>query len=164
MSIIQEALKRAQDDHENRKKSGFALKIGPPGKYAIVKKIIFVIFIIALCAMATGFGIRMLFSKILAMEKEKKLKNLVLNDRETDFDMTGLMSPFVKTPQPVTQNFVLNGIMYLGERPRAIINGSVVVEGDVINGATVTSISENSVSLKYINNNNKIEMVLDLKE
>ena len=85
----------------------------------------------------------------------------------------------VEAPQPVPQepaaralsgqesqpqSFVLNGIMYIKERPRAIINGAVVTEGDVVSGATVTSISESKVLLKYINNDNKVEMVLKIKE
>lgn len=44
-------------------------------------------------------------------------------------------------------DFVLNGIMYLETGPRAIINDSVVEEGDTINGAKVTSIKRQSVTL-----------------
>jgi len=54
--------------------------------------------------------------------------------------------------------------MYVEEKPKAIINGTVVREGDVISGATVTSITENNVLLKYNNNDNHVEVALKLKE
>ena len=54
--------------------------------------------------------------------------------------------------------------MYIKEKPKAIINGTVVREGDVISGAFVTSITENNVLLKYNNSDNQVEMVLKLKE
>ena len=42
---------------------------------------------------------------------------------------------------------VLNGIMYLDEGPRAIINNSIVTEGDNIDGAVVRKINRKSVVL-----------------
>ena len=51
----------------------------------------------------------------------------------------------VKGPR---ENFKLSGIMHLENGLRAIINNLTVVEGDEVNGATVTSITEDSVLLK----------------
>ena len=58
----------------------------------------------------------------------------------------------------------MNGIMYIEENPKAIINGIVVREGDVIGGAIVASITENNVLLKYNNNDNQVEVSLKFKE
>lgn len=43
---------------------------------------------------------------------------------------------------------VLNGIMYLKDSPRAIINDVMVEEGDVVRGARVNKIYEKSVTLE----------------
>ena len=222
ISIIQEALKRAQDNYASREslsrsRPGLGFKVERPAsvreevpeKLAIVKKIAVIVSIIALCALVTGFGMRILFSKMLAMGKEKRPKDLITEARKTgaekEVDKTGpdkMVSqlPPVKDPQPMAQaqepvvvevqsvkapqpviqepvavalpsrqesqvqSFVLNGIMYIKKKPVAIVNGVVVAEGDVISGATVTSISKSKVSLEYINNDNRAEIVLKLKE
>jgi len=49
----------------------------------------------------------------------------------------------------VIPDFVLNGIMILGAGPEAIINNSVVEEGDKIGDAQVETIDDSSVVLKY---------------
>lgn len=56
-------------------------------------------------------------------------------------------------------DLVLNGIMYLETGPRAIINNAIVSEGDMINGATVSSINRKNVILKF----NNLEITLNLK-
>lgn len=45
--------------------------------------------------------------------------------------------------------FVLNGIMYLVDGPRAIINDIIVGEGETVNGAKVEKIGKDNVLLKY---------------
>ncbi len=59
-----------------------------------------------------------------------------------------------------TPLFLLNGIMYLETGPKAIIDGSVVEEGDVIRGATVKAINKNNVILDYKDR----EISLNLKD
>lgn len=56
----------------------------------------------------------------------------------TDSQMTGIINP----------SLILNGIMYLEEGPRAIINNSIVSEGDIVSGARVKNISKKSVTLE----------------
>jgi hypothetical protein len=58
--------------------------------------------------------------------------------------------PVVKTPDPV---FILSGIMFLEDGPRAIINGSVVEKGDVVGGASVESVERERVLLRYKDEN-----------
>ena len=53
----------------------------------------------------------------------------------------------------------LDGIMYLDSGPRAIINNAIVGEGDMVSGATVTTINKKSVILTY----NNVEITLNLK-
>jgi hypothetical protein len=65
-------------------------------------------------------------------------------------------SPSAETPP----SFILNGIMYLEKGPKAIIDGSTVIEGDVIKGATVVKINPNSVILNF----NDLEIRLNLKD
>jgi len=54
----------------------------------------------------------------------------------------------------------LNGIMYLEERPRAIINGNMVEVGESVNGARINAITNSSVLLNY----NDLDITLKLKE
>lgn len=55
--------------------------------------------------------------------------------------------------------FILNGIMYIEGGPRAIINNSIVEEGDAVSGANIKRIDRKSVVLEY----NGVEIVLNLK-
>jgi hypothetical protein len=54
---------------------------------------------------------------------------------------------------------VLNGIMYLEEGPRAIINNAIVETGDSVSGANVVRIDRKKVILVY----NDVEITLNLK-
>ena len=198
MSIIQEALKRAQYNYAGRKSLPQAH--GEPGQEpaaplpaealdtrVIIKKIAVIVYVIVLLALVTGFGMRALFSKMVAMDKERKSKDLIVgvqktpSDKEaqkTDTDKVPPSSPPAAVEQatekplaPVSpgqanqaQDIVLNGIMYTAENPKAIINGKTVREGDVINNAVVTSITRKKVLLKYNNNDNQVELALKLKE
>jgi hypothetical protein len=55
-------------------------------------------------------------------------------------------------------DLTLNGIMYLEEGPRAIINNFIVEIGDFVSGAKVTRINRQSVILEYEN----VEITLSL--
>lgn len=57
-------------------------------------------------------------------------------------------------------NLVLNGIMYFSDGPQAVINGSRVAEGGIIGGAKVVRINKNNVVL----NLDDLEITLNLKE
>ena len=190
MSIIQEALKRAQYNYADKKSLPQAReeprqeRAAPAPAEAldprvITKKIGIIVYVIVLLALVTGFGIRALFSKIASMDKERQPKDLIAQARQIPPDkaaprplasgtveraaekLLALVSSGQANQPP---NLVLNGIMYIEEKPKAIINGTVVRVGDVISGATVTSITENNVLLKYNNNDNQVEMALKLKD
>ena len=192
MSIIQEALKRAQYNYAGKKslpqaceEPGQEPAIPAPAEAldirVITKKIAVIVYVIVLLALVTGFGIRALFSKIVTIDKERRSKDLIVAMQKTPPDKA--MPPSLPLgPVPVERatekplalvssgqtnqspDLLLNGIMYVEEKPKAIINGIVVREGDVVSGATVASITEKNVLLKYNNNNNQVEVVLKLKE
>ncbi len=190
MSIIQEALKKAQYNYAGKKSLPQAHEgpcqepviLAPAGVFdvrVITKKIAVIVYIIVLLALVTGFGIRALFSKMVTINKEKRSKDLITAARKTDpaepsppsissgvvERATEKLSVSASSGQAdQSPDLVLNGIMYVEEKPKAIINGMVAREGDVISGATVTSITENNVRLKYNNNNNQVEVTLKLKE
>ncbi len=190
MSIIQEALKRAQYNYAGKKGLPQAHE-GPMQEPVILapaealdarvitRKIAVIVYIIVLLALVTGFGIRALFLKMVTIDKEKRSKDLIAAARKTDPDKAVPPSLSSIAAERATErpsalassgqtnqspNLVLNGIMYVEEKPKAIINGMVVREGDVISGATVTFITENNVLLKYNNNDNQVEVTLKLKE
>ena len=57
-------------------------------------------------------------------------------------------------------SLILNGIMYLTDNPKAIINNCIVSEGETVDGATVVKINKNNVVLNF----NDTEITLKLKE
>jgi type II secretory pathway component PulC len=190
MSIVQEALKKAQHNYAGKKSLPQAHE--EPGQEpaatvpvealdmrVITKKIAIIVSVIALLALATGFGIRTLFSKMVTMDKERKSKNLTAVVQKTPPDKVVPPPPSSEIVERATEkplalassgqadqspSLVLNGIMYGEENSKAIINGTLVREGDVISGAIVTSITAKSVLLKYNNNDNQVEVALRLKE
>jgi len=197
VSIIQEALKRAQYDYAGKKslpqahekpEQGPAIHVTPEDIYmpVMIRKIAIIVYVIVLLALVTGFGIRALFSKIASMDKERRSKSSTMAKQKRDTGKVALpiaaatVERAKEAPKEVPKEaplaaassgqanqaptFVLNGIMYIRENPKAIINGMVVKEGDVVSGATVTYISENNVLLKYNNNDNQVEVALRLKE
>jgi len=190
MSIIQEALKRAQYNYAGKKSSPPAHEepIQKPAVPApaelpdtrlITKKIGVIVYVVVLLALVTSFGIRTLFLKIVTIDKEKRSKDLTVAVQKSPPDNAVPPSVPVVAVERATEkplapassgqvnqspNLVLNGIMYVQEKLKAIINGTVVREGDVISGATVTSITEKNVLLKYNNNDNQVEVSLKLKE
>jgi hypothetical protein len=60
------------------------------------------------------------------------------------------------TPRP--SNFILNGIMYVENKPQAIINGYVLEDGDKINGAIVLAIEKDCVLLDFNDTDIKLEL------
>jgi len=56
--------------------------------------------------------------------------------------------------------FILDGIMYIADRPRAIINNIIVGEGESVDGANVEEINKDNVVLKY----NESEVTLKLNK
>lgn len=183
MSIIQEALKRAQYNYAAKKSQPQAYGESVTGptvtvssdavdSRAITKKIAIVVYILVLLALVMGFAIRVLFLKIADIDKEKRLRNLSAQSQLKAPDIHDGSSDAIRTvshPYPTGRlgqvpDLVLNGIMYFPDKPKAIINGTVVRVGDVVGGATITSITENNVLVKYNNSDNQVEMVLKIKE
>lgn len=88
---------------------------------------------------------------------EMPIRNFGINAQDL---ATPIKSNFSAGPAFIgAPELTLNGIMYLQERPRAIINGSMIGEGDFLEGYTVTKIDETSVQLR----SNKAEITLRLK-
>ena len=133
---------------------------------------------VILLTLIAGFGLNSFFSKNPAEEAKDRphqnvsykpvVKDIALkNPSDESLSMQGqaIASPiksavsfgaaFVHAP-----DLVLNGIMYLEERPRAIINGNMVEVGEFVSGAKIDAITRNSVLLNY----NDLEITLKLKE
>jgi len=87
---------------------------------------------------------------------------LLLQPKELAVKMQPVPEPqpaVEKEDVPEKDDFVLSGIMHPESGPRAIVNGSVVIEGDVIDGMVVAKITNNSVVLKKKN----LEIVVRLE-
>jgi len=68
--------------------------------------------------------------------------------------------PVIGLQKSYEGQFILNGIMYLNTGSRAIINNSVVMEGDTISGAKIMRINKRNVVLNF----NNLEITLSLKQ
>jgi hypothetical protein len=185
MSIIQEALKKAQTTYTEK-----TVKAAPPRRPDVavepaaqksrraatpLTKLMPGMILLILIA---GFGLNSFFSRDPAgalkngsrqnVSYKPVVKDAALKDssdagigiRTEDIasPMKRAISPraaFVHAP-----DLELNGIMYLEEKPRAIINGNMVEVGESVSGAKIDAITRNSVLLNY----NDLEITLKLKE
>jgi type II secretory pathway component PulC len=174
MSIIQEALKKAQGYIEAKKDSQLPQKERETGysiKHAKRAKIILSLVSIVLLILVVG---QMLFVRktttdfkgSIASRQEVTYKKLdaamdikpaAVSPVEGPSSAAKPIEYFTLKPNP--PELILNGIMYLPECPQAIINNVVVTVGDIIKGAVVRKINKNNVVLDY----NNVEITLDLK-
>jgi hypothetical protein len=173
MSIIQEALEKAQSDGKpeaSLPKSVQATKkpekIAPstgifprrkatsrmPDKKAFITAVSFIVLALAL----------LLVVRFLSGTGDRTNRTSAKNSQEVSY--RPLVRDTVKEPsEPVNKetapDLVLNGIMYIEGRPRAIVNNFIVEQGDSVLGATVTGIKRESVVLEY----EDMEITLNLK-
>ena len=148
MSIIQEALKKSKvNEADTKSKSDVVRKTPNP-------------FLIILFLAAAAFAVKWLAVPAPANKAiAEKPKSAEVRVTRSDELVTGALKE-LSTPMRhvksafagktlISPNLALNGIMYLAERPQAIINDSVVMVGDTVGGAKVTRITNSSVLLNY---------------
>lgn len=183
MSIIQEALKKAQMTYAKE-----AIKMEPPKNVdtdivvnrprRLTTSFAKLIPGVALLVLVAGFGLNSFLSKSSVESRrdgsyhDVSYKTIVRDDSLRKMPDPGIgiraedIAPSVKSVISSGTAFVhapdleLNGIMYLQERPRAIINGNIVGIGESVNGARIDAINSNNVLLNYDN----LEITLKLKE
>lgn len=165
MSIIQEALKKAHYNFTQRKIPQAIVKVKKTRSFFIPSYIyLVVIFAITLGIALNSYS----FSKSAAHRTINSNKSVKVEPRLKKFRHT--LQDMQKSKEAIknfilsntvinkTPEFVLNGIMYLSDRPKAIINSSVVQEGDSVDGATVKAINQDNVHL--VLNNEEITIKL----
>lgn len=186
MSIIQEALKKAQSTYTKE-----VVKAEPPCKADIktidpvaqkplhapisFNKLVPGAILLVLIA---GFGLSSFFSKNSAEVPDTRsyqgvsykpaVKDAVLKDPSDaglGAQAQAMISPIKSAISPGAAfvhapDLELNGIMYLEERPRAIINGNMVEVGEFVSGARIDAIKRDTVLLSC----NDLEITLKLRE
>lgn len=169
MSIIQEALKKAQGvekkavlsvkaDHEPSREPAGKEILAAAGiaRKAPRKNNLPLIFVIAVAAIAAvGAASFIAFNRPTAPAKPARPAKPADTAPVQTPKVLPAMEP-VKTQTPPetparsdAPAFNLSGIMYIESAPKAIVNGTMVMEGDIIGGATVKKISKTSVFLTY---------------
>ena len=162
MSIIQEALEKAQSDVKP-----VVQKIA---KVAVAnKRVMMAVMLLALMAFAVFSAGKFLSNAgnrvdrtSAANSQEVSYKPLVRDQARSSSAVGGReqVSAYqgeLKTPENL--KLVLSGIMYLDEGPKAIINNFMVGLGDSVLGAKITRINRQSVILEY----EHVEITLSLK-
>ena len=188
MSIIQEALKKVQTDYIEKKPVArkeavrkvlrlaittrddglakvFRKDRKPVPKRVIIAWSITVLFISSIVMILIGAKLFFLYHRKNA-ENEKALKASRLpketpalpvaarkGAEETAKNILPPAAEVVRLP-----NFELNGIMYIEERPQAIINGYILQEGDSLSGATVMLIDKDYVLLNVNDSNVRLKL------
>ena len=145
MSIVQEALKKAQNIRQpNAAERPDKINFGP-----IVLMIVFIVLL--------GVTIKQVsFSSGKSNSSIGSTLTAAIYKPMSSLDMKSGLSP---TAEPYSQpkpgdakeknpGFVLNGIMELVDGPKAIVNNVIVGIGDVIGGATVKKIDKDKVILQ----------------
>ena len=151
MSIIQEALKKVEKPNESRKEKRegspiFKEEIKKPivEREAIGSKYVYYSITAVLLILLAGIVIRISYSSPAdAPLPIKKAEPILPKIERREEKLTS-----VRRRENVG-GFVLNGIMYLIDGPRAIINDIIVGEGETVNGAKVKKIKKDSVLLNY---------------
>jgi hypothetical protein len=187
MSIIQEALRKAQGRHAENKKGAPPPEAGAPlaASKEVLKPaeqvpshaaahrariflsvIAAVLFAVVLKQTLFDKGPSPALKEGRPSYQEVKYKNIEpeketgkMEESVTEKAAAAFPKPEHFGLKPAAPDLVLNGIMYLPSHPQAIINNSVVTEGDTVSGAVVKRISRNSVVLEY----DKLEITLNLK-
>lgn len=180
MSIIQEALKKIEGSGGSRKESGETKRAekGPETKQAekpvftqAIKKpvvdkrytgpkYIYYIITAALLSILAGIVVKISYSPPAVVSPEAAVPAPVMK-AET------ILPKIERRYEPVAasakkggaENFVLNGIMYLVDGPRALINDIMVGEGETVSGAKVVKIKKDGVILNY--NNSEVDLSIN---
>ncbi|MBN1526676.1 MAG: hypothetical protein JW919_03725 [Candidatus Omnitrophica bacterium] len=181
MSIIQEALKKAQawsaEDSAGVETEGTGsnrvflgdtaaekLRVPPPVVRLVSKKkrkavppaaiivgAVVAAVVVAIAALAVPFW-------LMGSKPGQHETAVPASHQEVSYKPLAAADP--ANPSAGAPDLVLSGIMYIEGAPRAIINKAVVREGGTVAGATVVSIDERGVILK----NESLEITLTLKE
>ncbi len=157
MSIIQEALKKAQDAKpaelaEPVERNDAIFAKAPSAKGAGSPMPFILIFIILLCALIvfSGFAVKY-FSRVPPVAKAAKavepVNTVKLPEPPPKPDPV-VPQVIPEEPAPPAPVLILSGIMHPKSGPRALINNMTVSEGEFVEGAKVVAISDDRVILK----------------
>lgn len=185
MSIIQEALKKAQGQSKDAPgRETPAQKEKPPASKSIFDKTVVAktrklypkdnfrliavsaslllaaaIFFVSLSVSNSRNAGKALAAKTILSTQEVQYKPMPKIETKPKETTVSEVQTVVKVANAQYPDLVLNGIMYLEIGPRAIINDAIVEEGDTVKGARVTKINKKNVVLEY----NNVEITLNLK-
>ncbi|MFH1190451.1 MAG: hypothetical protein V1682_07185 [Candidatus Omnitrophota bacterium] len=175
MSIIQEALEKAQSDIKpavqvppGAPAPGKAEKTGKAVKPAAVLQKPPVLRIGSRKALIASAGIALGVMILLASGKILMMTSVSVDKPSAKYAQGVSYKPIVRgmagEPEPArsaasSPELVLNGIMYVEGEPRAIVNNLIVQVGDSVSEAKVTGIKRDRVILEYAN----VEITLNLK-
>jgi len=139
MSVIYEALKKAEDNPASK-----------PQKKVNYRKIVIFSLGFALCLIYTGF----LYKMGKAYFKRNTAESYIIDKQplfEKEASPAREYAPSGRTSltKKGKNKFVLSGIIYSQDKPIAIINGKSLTAGKEIDGAEITSIEENLVTLDF---------------
>lgn len=78
----------------------------------------------------------------LAIEKEKK-------EKEGQYIQVSLVGTDPEKPMPSLEKFKVQGVIWGGKFPQAIINNKILGVGDLLDGAEIVNIEKKGISLSF---------------
>lgn len=166
MSIIQEALKKAQVEYQVKKTPKTNISFSrrrPMSKTRISKTISLILAItvfIAIVLVARMFLVYAPQSLVIKKSTPEPPAKIVAPESIVKSKEKLVVTP-VAPALPPAPKFILNGIMYLENKPLAIINGYILEEGDSLNGATVLAIDKDYVLLNVKDDKVRLNLKYD---
>lgn len=157
MSIIQDALKKAE-----KRVSNVRVQASVPSSAGSARYIFGIAALLAAILLGLVLTVRLFGGKVIGSGRDLVIEG-ASHQEVTYKPMTAeggsVQGSPVSTKMQGVPELVLNGIMYLEAGPRAIINDTMVEEGDEVSGAKVVRINRRNVVLAF----NNTEINIDLK-
>lgn len=172
MSIIQEALKKAQGEYFEKKtpkvneervneeevvNSKVGIQAPQRIKRPTTMRLPALVSILTILLVIYGFKLSLQYSRPHEKEIGAPSPASAPASKTAHSFIPSKIGPTSFIPMHLS-NFVLSGVMYVENKPQAIINGHVLEEGDKISGATVLVIEKDFVLLDVNDANVRLEM------
>jgi len=165
MSIVQDALKKAQGGYVEKKMPCVEVFHEIKKTKSVRLPVLLGIFLILGLVYALMLSLQYIRIHNRNIAILEKIEGKIIEQKDTivpsviaDKTINPVSKPEIGAAAPPLSKFVLNGIMYVKNKPQAIINGYILEEGDELNGATIMVIEKDCVLLDMNDENIRLDL------